>query len=123
MTGRADFLYGLDQHCLIRRAMRVMAGETRQRSVAVSETCGLRKIRRLMPCFPFIGPVAIWRIAVTDSAEIVERRGAEPAGVNERSGTAARIDVFGSGAMAGFAMNARFARLNAVIRAQGEGTG
>ena len=98
-----------------------MAGKARESSVAIAKAGGTMQKPGLVPHIPGVRPIRIViEIACLTMARAAQRTdldGGEPARILNRS-LAGRFGVRTSGAVAGFTVNAGFARLN--LKAVGE---
>jgi hypothetical protein len=95
--------------------MGIMTGKTGERPVAIAEAGGTVEEPGLVAHIPDVGPIRIVIeiacLAMACAAQRVDLDRVEPARILNRL-LAARFGVRTSGAVAGFTVNARFARLN-----------
>src|SRR5581483_6579094 len=113
MTG--ETLRVIESHRRFQRLMRVMACQARKSTVTVAETGGAMQVGGFVAHIPGIRPirvvVQIACLAVAGSAKNIDLCGREPPRILNR-GFAPRTSVRPPRSVAGFAVDARLARLH-----------
>lgn len=107
--------------------VRIVAGEAREFAFRAKVAAGLGEIDGLVADVPGVAPIGIadagFRLAVAGAALLIDGGGLEAFGVLDVEAAAFRLDMRLAGAVADFATDAGFVRLDSLLRSHAQGAG